>query len=650
MATTELSATQMHALFDILTHYETYSEIQSLQSPETIRNYGHPFTAEVGETSAPVLQMMMKKFVMRQPGISSFVPGFWQERIYGLVSKMGEAELSDSYDKGVMGTRKTLSSAAAVIIESAARGWLGGCPKAQREESDYMYDKTKAADIIQACNDATQDLVYGDLIDELFDGLAESAMLEDRSPLVQAVFEYLVIIAASFVHHIFVLSPDGQYLLKLLENCNYLVPYTAIKQTLRVGNAATMINGMTKLMLTKLSLTAMTNWLGLSKNTNDGMNLLQRIISTVFAWDNSDFRSVVSKVEKSKESPSKEHLKELRSHVAKSRAEHDKTRTESIALSKSIVTVIFESASPPLDSALTESQHAQALEYYSALVSIRDREELTSILCRQYPDMFTQAVNEVVAAYEPLIRSIHNGVDLSSTTTDLQNLLDDLIKLSKPKKDNLVPPSIEDYVDMLRRHVPSYLRFIHQIAKNCPEVTESFREWAKEAVVNFRTKEDPTTKESHRETTTGHKNGAAGNMTKDLSTLFSALPVEEQLSITAALNAHSNYLDTLEKRSKNQIQSILDSKSATMYGPGMYLARWHGLLDETLITSATAFGSPRHGKDVKFREEEAKSGGKTWWDTASLAQKVMGELPQQPDVEIICKVLGGPFGAVLKAM
>lgn len=50
----------------------------------------------------------------------------------------------------------------------------------------------------------------------------------------------------------------------------------AIKQTLRVGNAATMINGMLKLILTKLSVTAFTNWVGLSKNPDDGMNLLQQ--------------------------------------------------------------------------------------------------------------------------------------------------------------------------------------------------------------------------------------------------------------------------------------------------------------------------------------------------------------------------------------
>jgi len=81
---------------------------------------------------------------------------------------------------------------------------------------------------------------------------------------------------ASFIHHVFVLSPEGPYLLKLLENVHKLVPYTLIKQTLRVGNAATMLNGMMRLLLAKVGVGALSNWFGITQNASDGMNLLQR--------------------------------------------------------------------------------------------------------------------------------------------------------------------------------------------------------------------------------------------------------------------------------------------------------------------------------------------------------------------------------------
>ena len=49
-----------------------------------------------------------------------------------------------------------------------------------------------------------------------------------------------------------------------------------IKQTLRIGNAATMLNGMVRLLLAKMGVGALSNWVGLTQNADDGMNLLQR--------------------------------------------------------------------------------------------------------------------------------------------------------------------------------------------------------------------------------------------------------------------------------------------------------------------------------------------------------------------------------------
>ncbi len=90
-------------------------------------------------------------------------------------------------------------------------------------------------------------------------------------------FHVLIVFSvASLAYHTFILSPDGMSLLRLLGNVHKLVPYGIIRQTLRVGNAATMINAMVKLLLAKLSVTSLTNWIGLSKSADEGMNLLQQ--------------------------------------------------------------------------------------------------------------------------------------------------------------------------------------------------------------------------------------------------------------------------------------------------------------------------------------------------------------------------------------
>lgn len=77
------------------------------------------------------------------------------------------------------------------------------------------------------------------------------------------------------MHYTLVLSPKGQYLLKLLDGVTKLIPFMMIKQTLKVGNVATMISAMVKLVLAKMSVTSFTNWMGLTASQDNAMNLLQ---------------------------------------------------------------------------------------------------------------------------------------------------------------------------------------------------------------------------------------------------------------------------------------------------------------------------------------------------------------------------------------
>lgn len=80
------------------------------------------------------------------------------------------------------------------------------------------------------------------------------------------------------MHYTLILSPKGQYLLKLVENMHKMIPYMLIRQTLKIGNVASMINAMVKLGLAKMSFSSLTNWMGLTNIEDEGMNLLQSYV------------------------------------------------------------------------------------------------------------------------------------------------------------------------------------------------------------------------------------------------------------------------------------------------------------------------------------------------------------------------------------
>ncbi|KAF2280445.1 uncharacterized protein EI97DRAFT_498619 [Westerdykella ornata] len=569
MTSPPLTSAQTHALFDILIHHQLYAEIEAFKYPQAISTYGYPFRKNDGvQTTSPLLQNMLNKFVLRLPGLRNVGVDFWQDKVKVLVEKLGDAELSESYDKGAIGARKAMATAI-------------------------------------------------------------SSMLD----------------LASLLHHVFIMSPDGQYILRLIENVHRLVPYYLVKQTLRVGNAATMINGMVKLVLTKVSFTAVTNWMGITNNANDGMNLMQQIISTVMAWDTAEFQRRAQKLESQRDAPEKKVFKAIRNYVYASRDTHEAGRNISIRESKSIICVILETSDPHIDpDTLTAHHHDLAMEHYSTMLSIRDREELTKILCKMQPDLLTSAIRDLVSAFEPIIRAVHNAVDLSGTVTDAENFIDDLIKVSKPKKLNsangpgsktssannsrssspgpvpldgsasaadsshLSPssmPTVEDYVQLLRKHVPSAHKFFHQVAKNAPDLANQYLEYAKSCVGEFRT---------HGSGNEGHASGGAGDMTGPLHSLFSSLPTEKQEQLKPLLDKHAKHLEQLTRTSRSRLKTLVRTTTqptssqpneqshrkhyGTTHGPGIYLSRWHALLDSTLISPGSMRGPVRHGYEV----------------------------------------------------
>ncbi|KAL7945853.1 PX-associated domain-containing protein [Trichoderma barbatum] len=715
--TMALTEEQTRALFDILTHRETYAEIEGFKAPDAVTGYGFPFrrtmakqtasaagTPKAGtprsrtpvsfwrgrsrnaeekaddgksecyggdeadsddeagvESTSPLLQFMLTKLVLPLPGVRDLPAEFWHVRMQGLLARFAEAELSESYDKGAMGTRKTLATGASSVLEMVARGILGGVDRAGADAEKREYDETKAEDLLRAFGDMLEDWAYGDLMEQMSEHVKKTEDLESFSPAAKAALNYAIINVATFAHHTFTVSPEGQDLLKLIENINSLIPYKMIKQTLRIGNAATMISGMMRLMLAKLSVTSLTNWVGLTANADDGMNLLQRIISLALSWDASEFKKSADKVEKNKgdAAPTDEMLEAIRLHVALPRSEHLAARDASTRDSESIILSILNASDPQLASSLTEFQHAQCLEYYSALLSVHDRDAITSVLCRQPPDFFTQAVKDVVGAYEPMIRSVHSQIDIRYYLEAIQGFVSELIRVSKSKKvkrgkkkddgggegsskedeEDEDGASVEDYVVLLRNHRGLLYKWVHDFAKKCPEVWKDFPAWAQDIAVRFR-KPD------------GDGLGEKRRMEEQLSELVGALDGAVREDVLRAIDAHAQYLAAVTQLSQRRLQAVIDAAGSssgsrtTTSGPGIYLSQWQSLLDSTTITPSSKDGPLRHGEDVKYVTTMGKLGlgGKR----VRGGKGAGDEGPKAPDVSVVVAALGDVFRDVIR--
>jgi len=158
--TETLSPAQSAALFDILTHYETYSEIRDFRIPRSLDHYGPPFSLEAKkESTAPALQALVSKFILEVPGLRDVPEDFWKVQIYEIIEQLEEANLSESYDKGAVGSRKTLATAVSALIEYPVRGTFGGF--AEVKDPNHDYNLESAEDLGRGFRNFVDQCIYG---------------------------------------------------------------------------------------------------------------------------------------------------------------------------------------------------------------------------------------------------------------------------------------------------------------------------------------------------------------------------------------------------------------------------------------------------------------------------------------------------------
>jgi hypothetical protein len=112
----------------------------------------------------------------------------------GVWERLAAINLSESYEKGTMGLRKSGSTAASASLESIVRGVLAGAPRVQDYQStNKSYNRGDARQLEQAWDDAVQEMVYGDLLSRIFAMIKKSGDIQDLPPVAIAALDYMII-------------------------------------------------------------------------------------------------------------------------------------------------------------------------------------------------------------------------------------------------------------------------------------------------------------------------------------------------------------------------------------------------------------------------------------------------------------------------
>ena len=192
MTTEQLTSDHAHALFDILSNAETYQEIRDFRSPGSLDKYGPPFEASPKiPSSFPALQALVSRFLLNLPGLRDLRQEFWKVQCATIIENFEKAGLSESYDKGILGSRKTVATAISALIEYPVRGTYGGFRRLK--ETGPPYDLTNAEDLARSFRDFMNECTYGNGLADLIAKAAETDKLVEHDQIIQAVHEFVLV-------------------------------------------------------------------------------------------------------------------------------------------------------------------------------------------------------------------------------------------------------------------------------------------------------------------------------------------------------------------------------------------------------------------------------------------------------------------------
>lgn len=281
----------------------TASEIQALKYPGCVSASGYPFSPSGAEPSSPTKQAptgtksslpfinsSVQGFVLSIPGISQAPLSLFRVTLQALMERIAGANLSDSFDRGIISKRKTFGYFMVVMCSHIVRGLLGGYPRYQsigtsrqdqkQKIEEEQYDVKSPVEAQAAFQRLLSTWIYPtDPVDVTVAALVGHAKrtdkLEELPAVYQAAHAHALTTFASVLHEYLVASDQSQALLNLIIKAKDQLPWFMVRQSLKVANAATMLNLAMKLLSFRSP-----SWTG-RKNES----ILQRFVTRLVSED-----------------------------------------------------------------------------------------------------------------------------------------------------------------------------------------------------------------------------------------------------------------------------------------------------------------------------------------------------------------------------
>ncbi|KIW21319.1 hypothetical protein PV08_01899 [Exophiala spinifera] len=358
-------------------------------------------------------------------------------------------------------------------LEDVARRKEMDARRLEEQKQFYEIARKRAAELDSYMEKFRRDIVESNGLTKLFAEIRNKDKLDDLAPEYKKFAEWLRIEVAATIYHLFLAEDNSPELFAQARRIHSLVPYTMLKNVIRIANPAAVMSGVLDLFLAQPFGTK---------------SLLQRIFAQALADGIRQFqKSIDDLVGKIADPVLTNKLKAFVDSPEETKnVVRDEAQNENVDLVVSILRSdeFTPELTPPQiqrvfnawvawNSAVEndDEELKQGAEMFSQLKQLlklmtrqRDKAMMAAMIeepttLQLFRDLFT-------IFYEPLIR-VYKSANVYSSITDFAQFADDVIKTVEvaQRQDVSADPNqtVQMFIDLCARHEHNLYKFIHEV-------------------------------------------------------------------------------------------------------------------------------------------------------------------------------------------
>jgi len=343
------------------------------------------------------------------------------------------------------------------------------------EEQHRFYEiaRQRAAELDVYMEKFRRSIVESNGLSKLFAEIKQKDTIQQLSPEYQKFAEWLRIEVAATIYHLFLAEDNSPELFAQAKQIHSLLPYTVMKNVIRIANPAAVMSGVLDLFLAQPFGTRSLLQRIFSTTLQNGIKTQQRAIDSLVVKLNEPV--FVSKIQAFVAAP-EEVKNELRAEAADEqvdiivtilRCDHFKPSLTGPQIQKVFnAYVAWNSAVENVDAELKQGAEEfsilkQLLKMYTRL---RDKQMMAQMIeepttLQLFRDLFT-------IFYEPLVR-VYKSANVYNSISDFALFADDMIKTVEiaQRQDVSADPNqtVQSFIDLCQRHEHNFYKFVHEV-------------------------------------------------------------------------------------------------------------------------------------------------------------------------------------------